>query len=480
MSADNFHNNYQALFEHMPHEAPDDVWKAIEGHLDNDAVHVRLDKDEDELVNEVWREMEDELDIDEVWHVISQELDAGQKRSIIPRFKYWLAAAGVLILLGLTNLMYHFSEQATQPLNGKARLDYKTDLSTDSNHENSNILIKPGMDSSVMQLQQPNELNVLKQHTTELLRNEPDAIVCTLRFPKEQSSVIAHSPMLASGSFLDPRSNKLLQSKTTSVEMKKPFDINIPLVLPAPDTKPMHWTDNFLTQPPVDDRQIVKYDQKDSRWTTGVVTALKNTYLLNAETYEGFSSTGMNNSKMTFQPDFGLTIQYAINTKFIFETNLFAASSLKQGYKTYSYGQYVNKETELNYYGAELAIKHNARYSLVGERLLRRNIGGVYINHLQSASETLSNTSSDVSSRYASVDYGLIIGQEFEIRSNGPVKVTTGLAVKYGLPNVYVGDDKHPAKLNKTHNASLEFRIGIAYRWKSKTGIDHYLGIINK
>ncbi|MCG8578332.1 MAG: hypothetical protein MI866_00345 [Bacteroidales bacterium] len=476
MLTDKFHNKYQSLLEQEAHEAPDDVWNNISKQLDNDATLLRLDNEEQTLINEVWNDLEDELDIDEVWGCISQELDSDKKKSIIPRLRYWLAAAVLLMVIGLTNVLYQFSEQETQPLTSNTRHLNEVDHQYDSIKDENKVLIESVNSVSAEIEQHAYEQNVIKQHTTELLRNEPDAIACTLHFPNETSSDIAHSPMLASGSFSNSYPFDLLQKKEASLIFKHDFDSKIPQVLAGQGNDNEYWFDSFLSYAPKNDKYVLPFDRKDSRWTTGVITALKNTYLLNAETFEGFSPTGMNNTRMTFQPDLGLNVQYAFNTKFIFETNLFLSSSSKQTYKTYSYGEYVKKETELSYMGAELALKHNAKNSLLGDKLIRRNIGGVYFNYLQSASETLANKELDVSSRYAAIDYGLLLGQEFEIRSKGPVKVSTGLTIKYGLPNVFVGDDSHPGKLNKTHNASVEFRIGIAYRWRAKTGIDHYLG----
>lgn len=200
---------------------------------------------------------------------------------------------------------------------------------------------------------------------------------------------------------------------------------------------------------------------------------------MNAETRNGFSPSGMNASEITVLPDFGLNVQYAINQRYTLSSNLFLSSTLKQNYHTYNYGEYVSKQSKLTYLAGELAIKQSAKYNFFdSDKVIRRNILGFYAGSLQSASETLANVKSDISSKYTALDYGILLGQEFEFVSSGPVKVSAGLTAKYGLPNVYAGDESLPGNLNQTHNTSLEFRVRIDYHWKSNKGFDNILSFL--
>ncbi|MCU4155037.1 hypothetical protein J1N10_03565 [Carboxylicivirga sp. A043] len=467
--------------EQQATEAPDDVWNNLSAQLDAEASEIHLNDDEHRMIDEVWRGLENELDIDEVWGAISDELDESKKKPLLPTIRYWLMAAIVLLIVGLTAVMHFFTEQVTQPSGISLR---HTEESTRVNRSVVSDSLKIELKSREIreagndELIQSDSADIVKRQQNILLREESGAIKSALPDCNQESNTTIHSPMLASGSFFITNSNALLQGKQASIGIEHAFVLNPALVLPDNSTVNQGWIELLKPLAPQNSKEELVFDRKDSRWTTGVVTALKNTYLLNAETIDGFSPSGMNSSDVTFQPDIGLNVQYAINQKFIASVNVFLSSTSKQNSHVYNYGEYVHKETQLDYLAGELAIKHNAKHSLFGDKIIRRNVGGVYVAHLQSASETISQTTEDASMQYASLDYGVILGQEFELRNRGPVKISTGLTVKYGLPNVFKGDANVPGKFNKTQNASIEFRIGIAYRWGAKVGIDHYLGFI--
>lgn len=483
MTKKDFHTRYQRLLEQQASEALDEVWNNISAQLDTDADALKMAPEENDIIDEVWSGIENELDIDEVWGSISSELDGNNKIAFLPRVRYWMGAAIVLLIIGLMAVMQFFLEQVTQPSAISLRHSEESVQQNTVVVEDSVDIELRESDTGVLTKNRLAEdmLNVrVKNQQTILLRNEPDAIKSAVQFPNEESNTNTHSPMFASGFFLENETNELLQGKQAFISNPHRFELQQAIVLPKNTSVKHGWIESLKPIEEAGYSNELPYDRKDSRWTTGVVTALKNTYLLNAETIEGFSPHGMNSSKITLQPDVGLSVQYAINKQFIVCSNLFLSSSSKQNSDVYNYGEYVQKETQLDYLSTELALKHTARHSFFGDKIIRRNIGGVYLASLQSGTETISQISEDAAFKYTSFDYGLVLGQEFELRNRGPLKVTSGLMVKYGLPNVYVGDESYPGKFNKTHNASIEFRIGIAYRWKAKVGIDHYLGVRSK
>ncbi|WP_430812141.1 MULTISPECIES: hypothetical protein [unclassified Carboxylicivirga] len=494
MSEKEFHKKYKALLEQLAAEAPMDVWDEIASKLDTDARELRLQDEEKALVDEVWNKLEDELDIDQVWGNIDGQLNATQKRPFYRSMRYWLAAAMVFLVMGLISVLHLFTRDLSQPSlvdRGKQgtqqdaeEVNLKDALRT---HQIKRDTVKNvrGVywldeekiaDNSLAT--EPSNKNITAP--IKVLREEPDAPANNLFSPNEESSTFAGSTTNASGSLLTTPMLAYLSEQPPAIDLSGDYTLSPELVLPQEDTPFEHWMKAFNLPDLVDEKDVLAYDRKDSRWTAGVVTAIKNTYLINGETIDGFSSSGYSDAKITIQPDWGLNVQYALNQRLVLSTNVFLSSSSKQSSSTYQYGEYVSKETALTYVATELALKQNAKRSLLGDKVIRRNMAGIYVAQMSAASETQTGTSSDVSSKYANYDYGVLLGQEFELRSKGPVKLSAGMVAKFGIPNVYQGDADTPGHLNKTHNASIEFRVGIAYRWKTKVGVDRYLGDLKK
>lgn len=487
MQKEEFHKRYRERLELDALEAPADVWNNISAALDGDEANLGMDASELSLIDEVWNNIESELDIDEVWGKIDEKLEKEDKSPVFLQYRRWLAAAVLLLLVGLVSLMHIFTSDVTQPLTAKKhQYNEQSNKATPKQQDEAEKSVETLSDicnDSVLKKSDDASLLVAdtkKNDIATLLRDEPDAIATITRCPDEESSNIAHSPMSASGSFSMPQVNLPLERKGAFIELPNPINLAEASQIKNNEITNTYWMASFRPVNFGEPVEKLPYDRKDSKWTTGVIAAVKNTYLLNHETLDGFSPSGMNSASLTFQPDLGLNVQYALTQRYILESNIFVSSSASQNYHFYTYGEYVSKEMQLNYMASEVLIKQNSKRSYLKDKLIRRNVAGVYVAHMNSATEKVSNDLQDVSSRYATLDYGVMLGQEFELLSNGPVKISTGITLKYGLPNVYQGDANIPANFNKTHNASVEFRVGLAYRWKAKVGIDHYLGSLFK
>ncbi|WP_439181497.1 hypothetical protein [Carboxylicivirga taeanensis] len=483
-----FHRKYRELLERNAFEAPDDVWNNITAALDNEPNQLDLTKSEQDIVDEVWSQIENELDIDEVWGKINTELDEKKQRPLFAMFRYRVAAAVILFLLALSATLYLFTDRLTQPLMAKKHQYIEQRHGASTNEETmtgeSNRLPAAG-GANVNQPKSAGSalstFNTKNDRTTTSQREELDAAEKNVLISSKESSDLANIPIQLSGSLALPETFAMLKAKDAFIDVPGGVDLEEAVKIYEPEINNTYWIAAFASPANRNtSSEELPFDRKDSKWTTGLITAVKNTYLLNQETLEGFSSSGMNSSKLSFQPDLGINVQYALNQRYILETNIFLKSSAKQSSNFYSYGEYVSKEMQLNYMASELLVKQNAKKSYLNDKLIRRNVAGVYVGHMNSATEMVRNESLDITSKYAALDYGVLLGQEFELRSKGPIKVSTGISIKYGLPNVYKGDANVPENFNRTHNASLEFRIGLAYRWKSKVGIDHYLGVLSK
>ena len=492
-------------------QAPDDVWENLSSQLDMDAAKMRLNTEEEGLIEEVWAGLENQLDIDEVWGNISGELDKTDQKATGHKFKfpYWAAAAMLLLLLmGDTGLIHFLSNGANTAYMADVKIQQDIDSLKVDVLSGSDIQLEKKIQLGIKSIAKDNIDNVLtsssdftssKKHVTEsseafteteehkpnnnsnILLAQTAANHTTIGNDKPQQSILKTRQTGPMGLVSIETGDSYLVGKDVLAVKRQEFKPELKPVLTHPKITDDYRIYDLDVLLPADKKpDLLAYNKKYSPWSTGIVTSLKNTYLLNAETKEGFSSTGMNESKITVLPDIGLNVQYAINPRYVLSSNLFLSSTSKQNYNTYNHGEYVSKQLKLNYLATEFAIKQSSKNNIFDhDKIMRRNIVGFYVAALQSASETLVEEKSDISSKYTALDYGLLLGQEIEFVSRGPIKVSAGLTFKYGLPNVYAGDSALPGNLNQTHNASFEFRVVIAYRWKTNRGFDHYLSFLN-
>ncbi|SMO40891.1 hypothetical protein SAMN06265379_101582 [Saccharicrinis carchari] len=499
-------------------KAPDDVWKKLSSQLDLDAAEMRLNEQEKNMIEEVWQDLDVQLDIDQVWNGISGELDKDEEKVLSPKtkFPYWAVAAAILllILMGDTGLVRYLNlgsspEQLAdvQLTAGGDSSKYSTHATVEEQNENksnqlslatvindttlTDVSTKFGNEEKARDIKTHpkanKETNRINEKSHSLKQNEGKRnlmayVPATMKTRKDESRE-QQRLNLSDKKREDVASyskDAYLIGKDAFVTQQQQFKPELKAIHPDQKILSPNVINGFdLPFARVEEPSLTAYNKKYSKWSTGVVTAVKNTYLLNSETKDGFSATGMNESKITVMPDIGLNVQYALSPRYVLSTNLFFTSSLKQKYNTYSYGEYVSKQLQLDYWASELAIKQNARNNIFSsEKIVRRNIVGFYVAALRSASQKIVNEPTDITSKYTRFDYGLVLGQEIEFVSHGPITVSSGLTFKYGLPNVYAGDSALPGNLNQTHNASFEFRVGIAYQWKTNKGIDHYLSFL--
>ncbi len=486
---------YRQLVNRSSTDAPDDVWHSISQKLDAaDAIAGAADstsRADKELLNSAWAGIADEMDMDEVWDKIAHELDRKPLvATLFPRYLYRGIAAAVLLLLSVGGLIYFLSspymgdnqpvalvdttltkEKAQQSANLDETASLKKHLSEDSDNTHAIDSLRQaditteGHDPALLAASLNSKRMIGADDSTGLsispvdpegegpgsLKYIPD--VLTRPLPRMPASLMADGKTF-SEPHLIPLSHQL------------DYDLDVPALLKKPEPETF---------------DLLAFNRRDSRWSVGIVSAIKNTYLLNRKTIEGFKADNMNESKIAFLPDLGVNVKYAFNQKLLMDMNVFFSSASRQNYNEYLFGKYESTHIQLNYLLAEFSLKHNSSRSfLSSEKIIRRNVAGIYLGSLQDARETVGSGTQNVTAQYAPLDYGVLAGQEFEIKTRTPLKFTAGITAKYGLANAFKGSERTPAYLHRTHNASIEFRVGLAWRFKSGSPADYYLGSLIK
>jgi len=477
MREEELFKKYRHQIEQDALDAPDDVWHAIAAKLDAENVgslHLEHQSDDD-LINEVWNNISDELDIDAIWMIISNDLDQDH-RIITPLYKRkWIVAAVLLFMVGISSLMHIYTSKIP-----KVQVSNAIQNDTISSIATRDTTISLNKLQIIEKVPVSFSEDITKsQHLNQSLSKGNPFNINTSKHPVQL--IYQHSPSKVENN--DSNNQYAIQSIHPKgvVALSTFYEILTPssILQDSYRYQYLYNSFNYNSRPPSDNSNLLTYSGKDSRWTIGVITAIKNTYLMSQKTKNGFNSHNMVRTELSILPDIGLCCKYALNQKYIVDASFFLSSASEQSYKEYIHGEYISKNIELNYLMSELTLKQNSKSGfLSSDKIIRRNVAGLYMAHLHSALEETGDKKEIITSKYSSLDYGLIIGQEFELKSSGPIKITAGVSAKYGLPNVYRGDEAVPSQLNRTHNASLEFRLGIAYRIPAKEGIDHYLGFL--
>lgn len=449
MKEKDFIKHYRNLVGQGGEEAPGHSASASESSSDMNACSDQKDLDM------VWEGISDQLDIDQVWDGISHQLDKDRKKILFLRITS-VAAAAVLLLVGL----FFVFESPFFPSKDSAFLA--------NNIPEVMPQVNVGMDDDSVQHEHLPQADVHPEVAQPGFADSVFAfplgkdveMAAVVNLPKSQAMeqlTGACANLETDLQSVEFQPDLLMQIKA-SEDLMMAMEMAIPLKdIPFSDVKKADKTPVY---------SLSDNMESSKRWTLGAVSALKNAYLLNRETMNGFGSSGMNRSHVGLNYDFGLELGYALNNRWQVAATVFLNSPVEQRYDQYMYGQYTSKVIDLNYLSSEIVVKHKARRGFILQNhLQRKNVAGVYAANLKRASQAILDKKEDVTDRFEFLDYGLVLGQEFETRFKGSVNFTAGLRLKMGIPNIYKGDDLNPSRFNQTRNAALEFRVGMLFQW---------------
>lgn len=207
----------------------------------------------------------------------------------------------------------------------------------------------------------------------------------------------------------------------------------------------------------------IPYNTK-GRISVGLVTIVRNTWLLNHETFNGLKMESLNTTLIVFSPDVGLSFNYSLNNNWKLQADGFIYSNTGQEYLQYINGHYIKKHITLSYSKIALSVK----YKLTGKEDVRGRasinlVAGSYLSVLQNARQKINNDLEDIESQYGKFDYGLRIGSELDLRLFEHFSLVPGLFLSIGLPNIYQGDGYIPGYFRRTHNACAGFQLVFYY-----------------
>ncbi len=401
---------------------------------------------------DLWPDISRKLDVEEIWDNVSARLDREEKKKPL-----WMWASWAAVLVGVMFLGSLFFID----LNNKSRLDRqltdgqpnslpaisKTDVASDDLEDI--LKIQPPADSVItIREAVPSSALLAVDEGSKMDHIFFDSSAIAKRKPDRADDLFAASQIFSNG-------NNQIETEYLDLIQLAQIPVDLPNIL----------NKTMSLQLPEQANDIFFALNGSQDLSFGLTTAIKNTWLFNQETIDGFNVYVPGKTNLKFFPDLGLNVRYRFFSQWAFEVGAFFSSRTGQSYNQFIYGRFTQKEIALNYMQFELLG------SRVGKRPLAYNLkliqprtsAGIYLAKLNTASETIGGEREKVTDRYNNNDFGFILGQDFDISLGDNLTLSPGFRLKWGLKNVYAGEAYIPASLKETYNRSIEFRISIDY-----------------
>jgi hypothetical protein len=430
--------------------------------LGNQSDHLLFKSLKDGELDEIWEEISTELDLVEVWNDIASDLDIVMPADSGSGKTVKIIAAVLIIISCLVPVKNIITErQNHQPDKiSEIKVNNQSEeliIQNKSGNKNSGEVVKEGISSDLKstlnkkeygqspdiaernitradhEAAKPSNNKVLWNDLSDHLTDDPNLVRYLDNAVIERS---VFTPVIVPG---DNLKNISLYSK---------IDYNRPII----NNNPITGNSDPL--------------RSGSRISIGLITLIKNTWLLNNETFNGLKSETLNTSEIVFFPDIGISLNYSLNKAWQIQSDGFFFSNTGQKYYEYYYGHYSRKEITLRYSTVDLLIK----YRITGSRqfIPRCSINvlaGGYFSYLNYAHQRINSDLRNIGSQYGKVDYGVRLGGEVELYLFDHISFVPGLFISLGMPNIYKGIGTIPGYLRSTHNGSADFQLAFYYHF---------------
>ncbi len=356
----------------------------------------------------VWEEIRTELDLDRVWNGIERELPVSGKR----RFMYVMAAAASLfIVIGVGTLLYlNFMDSG--PTRFMVHREFQIDMIEDFRTDTSIIT---GL-AQAMQFPAARQIE-----DVEIGKGEGEYRTSA----QEQIDPIASVEVFP----IANKTDAALKSVNTTLNGEE--------------------------------QQQVRKSSISSRYYAGLTGHAANTWLLNNKTIQGLRSDELTHSLPSFGYSIGIVAGKSITRNFDIQAEVHLISQTKQNYNEYLNGKYINNTMRFDYSGLSLSGKwYFTQKDFKGRHSI---LTGIYTGILRNAIQHLNGEKISISQDYNSTDYGIIGGYEYQYPIGNSLFVGTGLQTKYGLNNIFSGNEIVPDYLNSTRNASINITLSVRY-----------------
>ncbi len=358
----------------------------------------------------VWDSIQDELDMEQVWTRLEAGLDQRQRKKALLIFSM---AASLTLMITIGSIFFFTTKSQPEIAS----------LETLSPAE-------PHTPPSLHQLQPvPEKLQPL----------EGVFALSEIKYPltgKIQKETTEH-PAISVSDLFSP-AHKEIQSLTVETHSRENLSENP--------------TQSSLIA------EILEPVGKGQFFFIGFTGQLANTWMLNQKTRQGLNPEELTHTNLSFGKNFGILAGTRINERMSLQEEFYFVSQKRQGYNEYLNGQFVSSRLELDYSTLSLLIKYR-----ITENSPHFVAAGIYGSSLNNASQKIDSQLTDVRSEYNSMDYGLVAGYEYQYPIYGNWYLGAGLFFRYGVKNIFSGNEMIPDYLNRTQNAAFNASFSLNY-----------------
>jgi hypothetical protein len=374
-----------------------------------------IESAEEEPPARVWDEIQNELDVDLVWNNIEKNLSGARKRR---RLYPFAAAASILLLIG-TGIFFH-SNLKDQEF---GELIISIDR-TDDTFSNDALIQEPAIQPALSSKREFTEIPETNGSVTEQALPDIDT-------PGQFYGHYEDMPPLPK-----PESNPQLSGHSIK--------------------SGIHEIAGKRENIPPGNKAVIA-----SGYYAGLSGHLANTWLLNNKTIQGLRSDELTASLPSFGYNFGFIAGKDVSRRLGIQAEVHLVSTTRQNYNEYMHGQYINNNMKFSYSSFALSGRW---YFINGSNPGRHAlIFGAYTGILRNAIQHLNGESLSLNNEYSSSDHGIIAGYEYFHPLGNKLELGSGFQVKYGLNNIFTGNEIIPGYLNNTRNASINIMLSVRY-----------------
>ncbi len=436
------YNSIKRSFESSENKAPDHVWNNLSKQLDtniniDNKIKESFENNNVQAPGHIWNSINKQLNINNSWEIIKLKLNR-------QTYAFWFrVVAIILILLALT-----YYEKSSNSIDND--ISYPSFVSKN--------LSQPVVNS------ENNKTKINRNHSkiTKHLEKSSNNKGLIKTSNKKINKPVDNS------SYSNPE-NDLLSSLSKNILKTNVIDKEIlPDKLPPKHPGIINNDYNFnIDIKPVDlsydDYYYPDNDENGFKYEIGITYSLENTWLLNNETRKSFDKKSLISAYSSYTNNYGLTFSYYFDKNNILTTELFLHGKTKQEYGLYDEGKYFTKSIELSYHQLSIFYQYNIN-QLHRTPTAYTIKTGVYISAFTKKQSNLSNYNIARNDNFSKFDYGLklAVGHKNTIRR---FTIEYGVASKYGIKNIFKGNEFEPSDFNKMHLLHFGGYINLSYKF---------------
>lgn len=433
---------------------------------------------------EIWENISNELDIEEVWGKVNLELRKKSRRKLILTNVSYLII--VLLLVGIGTLFFYYQTDLIEHPSITHFPDSYSNQTVFNKINHSSHLEVDNVDkttvgqknkiTSHLEVNNNNDKETVHHHNS-LASSDPSQKEKLLAedFVKGAPKHLNSKQKENNRQFLKTTNPDLIPSENTALStygiikqnisdsiaipnyLSFPVSAIVPVQVFLPEKKDSAVS--FIELAYLPDNAPLKYLVIGSSFTYA------NSWLLNNDTYDGFTKNNLNQTSLSFGNAYAVLLGYDLSNKYSLQTEWSINNKQEQNYVRYNEGKQIQKNIEINYTHFNLLVKKKETRFLFSNRMpvSLNYIAGIQYGHIKSVFRTFNDKTRLITDRYRKNNYSLVLGVEYQFSVKQLFVISTGLRTDIGLRNIYAGNGIVPASFNRTYNSSIGLNIGINY-----------------